>query len=77
MSRLALRGWSRRDRGLRPLLRVKDDGLTNSTDRSFVVGAWTGSGFSCVTDVSNDGFTNSTDRSMVVGAWTGTENCAP
>jgi hypothetical protein len=56
------------------------DGFVNATDRSVVVGAWTGpGGFSCPTDVNNDGLTNATDRSVVVGAWTGgaATNCAP
>ena len=56
---------------------VNSDGLVNATDRSTVVGAWTGAGFTCPTDVSDDGFTNATDRSVVVGAWTSAQNCAP
>jgi hypothetical protein len=50
---------------------VNSDGFVNATDRSVVVGAWTGGGFSCPTDVNRDGSTNATDRSIVVGAWTG------
>jgi hypothetical protein len=55
------------------------DGAVNSTDRSVVVAAWTGGGFSCVTDLNGDGATNSTDRSIVVAGWTGgaSTNCAP
>lgn len=56
---------------------VNSDGQVNATDRSVVVGAWTGSGFSCPSDANNDGQTNATDRSLVVGAWTGPQNCAP
>ena len=56
---------------------VNSDGPVNATDRSVVVGAWTGGGFSCSTDVNGDAATNATDRSIVVGAWTGTQNCAP
>lgn len=58
---------------------VNSDGSVNATDRSLVVGTWTGGGFSCPTDISNDGQTNATDRSTVVGAWTGgaSTNCAP
>ena len=53
------------------------DGQVNATDRSLVVGAWTGAGFTCATDLNSDAVTNATDRSMVVGAWTGGQNCAP
>jgi len=53
------------------------DGLANATDRSTVVGAWSGSGFSCSTDLNNDGVTNATDRSIMVGSWTSAQNCAP
>ena len=56
---------------------VNGDGLVNATDRSVVVSAWTGGGFSCPTDLTNDGATNATDRSVVVSAWTGSQNCAP
>jgi hypothetical protein len=55
------------------------DGAVNATDRSVVVSAWTGGGFSCATDLNNDNATNATDRSIVVSAWTGgaATNCAP
>jgi hypothetical protein len=55
------------------------DGAVNATDRSVVVSAWTGGGFSCATDLNNDAATNATDRSIVVSAWTGgaSSNCAP
>lgn len=56
---------------------VNADGFVNGTDRSVVVGVWTGGGFNCPTDLNSDGGTNATDRSMVVGAWTGAQNCAP
>jgi hypothetical protein len=56
---------------------LNGDGLVNGTDRSILVGAWTGGGFSCETDVNSDGSSNATDRSVIVGAWTGTEDCAP
>lgn len=58
---------------------VNSDGSVNATDRSMIVGAWTGGSFSCPSDVNNDGVTNATDRSVVVGAWTGgaATNCAP
>ena len=56
---------------------VNGDGLANATDRSVVVGVWTGSGFDCRTDLDGDGLTNALDRSIVVGAWTGPQNCAP
>lgn len=56
---------------------VNSDGRVNGTDRSVVVAAWTGGGFSCLTDLNRDGATNATDRSVVVGAWTGAQNCAP
>jgi hypothetical protein len=54
------------------------NGVVNATDRSVVVGAWTGAGgFSCPTDMDNNGNTNALDRSIVVGSWTGAQNCAP
>lgn len=56
---------------------VNSDGFVNAADRSVVVGAWTGSGFTCASDGNSDGNNNATDRSIVVGAWTGTQNCAP
>ena len=56
---------------------VNGDGSVNATDRSGVVGAWTGGGFTCPTDLNNDGATNATDRSFVVSAWTSGQNCAP
>ena len=56
---------------------VNSDGLVNATDRSVVVSAWTGGGFSCPTDLTSDGATNATDRSVVVSAWTSGQNCAP
>jgi len=56
---------------------VNGDGRVNGLDRSAVVEAWQGPGFSCATDVNNDGFTTATDRSLVVSAWTGSERCAP
>jgi hypothetical protein len=56
---------------------ANSDGQVNATDRSFVVGVWTGSGFSPNTDIDTSGQTNATDRSVVVGAWTGGQNCAP
>ena len=56
---------------------VNNDGLVNAADRSVVVGAWTGSGFTCASDVNSSGGTNAADRSIVVGAWTGSQNCAP
>jgi hypothetical protein len=58
---------------------VNDSGTVNATDRSVVVGAWTGPGFSCQTDLNGSTTTNATDRSVVVGAWTGglSQNCAP
>jgi hypothetical protein len=56
---------------------VNSDGQVNATDRSVVVGAWTGGGSTCATDLNGDATTNATDRSMVVGAWTGGMNCAP
>ena len=56
---------------------VNDDGLTNATDRSVIVGVWTGGGYSCKTDLNCDGATNATDRSIVVGVWTSGANCAP
>jgi len=56
---------------------VNNDGLVNATDRSVVVGVWTGSGFTCPTDANSDGATNATDRSIVVGSWTSVQNCAP
>lgn len=46
-------------------------GEVNASDRSAVVGAWTGGqGFSAATDVNMDGVTNASDRSLVVAAWT-------
>lgn len=54
---------------------ASSDGRVNATDRSVVVGVWTGSGFSAATDVNRDGATNSTDRSFVVGVWTGSSYC--
>jgi hypothetical protein len=56
---------------------VTGDGLVNATDRSEVVGIWTGGGFSCDTDLDGDGLTNAVDRSLTVAAWTGGGNCAP
>jgi hypothetical protein len=57
---------------------VNGDGGVNATDRSVVVGTWTGPGFSCTSDVNSDGQTNATDRSVVVGQWTGgSQSCAP
>ena len=56
---------------------VNSDGAVNATDRSVLVGAWTGGGFTCTSDVNRDGATNATDRSIVVGAWTSAQNCAP
>lgn len=56
---------------------ANSDGRVNATDRSAVVGVWTGSGYSPSTDIDNSGRTNATDRSVVVGAWTGVQNCAP
>ena len=56
---------------------VNSDGRVNATDRSAVVAAWTGGGFSCSTDLDSSGATNATDRSIVVSAWTGQQNCAP
>lgn len=54
------------------------DGVVNGGDRSAVIGVWTGSGFSCATDITGNGTTNGMDRSMVVGAWSNpTANCAP
>lgn len=54
------------------------DGRVNGEDRSAVVGVWTGTNFSCQTDLNNDGRTNGGDRSLVVGAWTTPNtNCAP
>jgi hypothetical protein len=53
------------------------DGLVNASDRSVVVGVWTGAGFSCASDLNSSGATNASDRSIVVGAWTGGQNCAP
>jgi hypothetical protein len=57
---------------------VNGDGLTNATDRSVVVGVWTGaSHFSCPADLNSDAATNAIDRSIVVGSWTSGQNCAP
>jgi hypothetical protein len=56
---------------------VNSDGRVDAVDRSLVVGAWTGPGFTCASDVSDDGITNGLDRSLVVGAWTGGMACAP
>ena len=56
---------------------VNSDGFVNAADRSEVVGVWTGSNFSCGTDLDNSGRTNGADRSIVVSAWTGSQNCAP
>jgi hypothetical protein len=56
---------------------VTSSGRVDSGDRSAVVGAWTGGGFSCATDIDLSGQTNSGDRSAVVGVWTGPANCAP
>ena len=56
---------------------VNSDARVNATDRSFVVGVWTGGGFSAPTDIDLSGATNATDRSFVVAAWTGNERCAP
>jgi hypothetical protein len=53
------------------------NGQVNAGDRSAIVGVWTGSGFSCATDINGDGQTNAGDRSAVVGAWTSPQNCAP
>lgn len=53
------------------------DGSVNATDRSIVVAAWTGGGFTCATDLNGDVATNASDRSVVVGGWTGGQNCAP
>jgi hypothetical protein len=54
---------------------VNSDGVVNAVDRSVVVGAWTGPGFTPNTDVNHDGSTNALDRSFVVGAWTGSNYC--
>lgn len=56
---------------------VNSDGRVDATDRSVVVGIWTGPGFTCSTDIDMDGITNATDRSLVIGAWTGSADCAP
>ena len=56
---------------------VNSDGAVNATDRSVVVGVWTGSGFTCETDIKLDAQTNATDRSLVIGAWTSGMNTAP
>jgi hypothetical protein len=56
---------------------VNSDGQVNASDRSTIVGAWTGAGFTCATDVDLSGATNAVDRSIVIGAWTGGQNCAP
>jgi hypothetical protein len=56
---------------------VNGDGAVNATDRSGVISAWTGDGFSVETDLNLDGATNATDRSFVLSAWTGGANCAP
>ena len=56
---------------------VDSSGLVDAVDRSVVVGAWTGAGYSASTDIDLSGATNAADRSLVVGAWTGSENCAP
>jgi len=53
------------------------DGITNSGDRTAVVGVWTGAGYSCTTDINQDNVTNSGDRTAVVGVWTGGSNTAP
>jgi glucose/arabinose dehydrogenase len=56
---------------------VNGNGVTDAIDRSLVVGAWTGGGFTCPTDLDSSGQTNASDRSIVIGAWTGPQACAP
>lgn len=56
---------------------VNSDGRVNASDRSAVVGIWTGSNFSCETDLDGNGRTNAPDRSIVVASWTSGANCAP
>jgi len=53
------------------------DGVTNGTDRTTVIGVWTGAGFSCATDLNQDNVTNATDRTTVIGSWTSGNNTAP
>jgi hypothetical protein len=56
---------------------VSHNGVVDASDRSVVVGAWTGGGFTCPSDVTANGITDASDRSVVVGAWTGGVNTAP
>jgi hypothetical protein len=57
---------------------VTSSGFVDAGDRSAIVGAWTGTGFSVPTDLNLDGVTNAGDRSAVVGAWTSPgADCAP
>ena len=42
-----------------------------------VVVAWTGPGYTMLTDLELGGTTDATDRSHLIAAWTGAENCAP
>jgi hypothetical protein len=53
------------------------DGRVDGTDRTTIIGTWTGAGFSPVTDINLDGRTSGSDRTVVIGAWTSAQNCAP
>ena len=43
---------------------VNSDGRVDATDRSIVVGDWTGSGYTMLTDLELGGTTDATDRSL-------------
>jgi hypothetical protein len=52
-------------------------GITNGADRSAVLAAWTGPGYTIPTDITLDGVTNGADRSAVLAVWTSACSRAP
>jgi hypothetical protein len=56
---------------------ITGDGVVNGADRTAIIAAWTGSGFTCQSDLNDDSVTNGSDRTIVISAWTSPSNTCP